>query len=650
MTTRKPLPFGSWPSPLSASAVAAASVRLADARVRDERIYWTELRPAEAGRTVLVCRDANGRVADVTPPPFNVRTRVHEYGGLSYAVGRDRVALSHFPDQRVYARRGADPFRPITIEGYRYADFELRDDGTLFAIREDHTRSGEPANTIVAIDLDADEPQAGHVLAEGADFFAYPRVDRSGRTLAFMRWNHPQMPWDGSELVVASLAKGGTAESRVIAGGPEESVVEPQWDEDGTLYFLSDRTGWWNLYRWRGGRVEPVAPQDAEFGGPLWQVGTATYALTGDGRAVCQVCRRAVDELLVVDLERGTSTPLPLPSVELTSIASAGPDRVVALAGSSDAPPALIAIDLTGGRHEVIRQPPSLALPTSAISRAEAIEFPTSPGPDGRPRTAHAFFYPPCSATHIGQTGEAPPVIVQVHGGPTSHAQPSFRAAVQYWTTRGFAFVDVNHGGSTGFGRAYRERLRGQWGIVDVEDTSAAIDWLASSGRIDPARAVIRGGSAGGYTVLAALSRTRRFAAGVNYFGVSDLEALAADTHKFEARYLDGLLAPLPEGQAVYRARSPIHQLDTLDAPLLTLQGSDDRVVPPEQSRAIVAAVARRGRPVAYLEFEGEQHGFRQAANITRALEAELYFLGRIFGFRPADAIEPVPIRNLDGA
>jgi len=648
MKTKRPLPYGSWPSPLAAIDVAAASVRMSDVHARDGQLYWIELRPEERGRSVLVSRQADGRIADVTPAPFNVRTRVHEYGGLSYAVAGSRMVFCHFADQLVYVQdRGSLP-RAVTPPGYRYADFQLRDDGTLFAVREDHTGPGEPTNTVVAFDLTQSHEGAGRVLFDDADFVAYPRSSPAGDRLAFIRWDHPRMPWDGSELVVGSIRNGTLVDPQVVAGGPEESVLEPQWDADGTLYFLSDRTGWWNLYRWRDGQTQAVAPQAVEFGGPLWLVGHTTYALTGDGHAICRICQRAVDELVAIDLRTGTTTPVPLPYVMIDSIAQTDPATTVVLAWPADGPAALVSVDVRQGTHDVVHQPSPNTLRASAISRAEAIEFPTAAGPGGEPRRAHAFFYSPVHPDYEGPPGEAPPAIVEVHGGPTAHADAAFRPKVQYWTTRGFAMVDVNYGGSTGYGRAYRERLDGQWGIVDVEDVVAAVDYLATTGRIDPQRTIIRGGSAGGYTVLAALAETRRFAAGINYFGVSDLEALVADTHKFEARYLDRLLAPLPEGRDLYVARSPIHHLDALDAPLLTLQGSEDKVVPPEQSRAIVAAVARRGRPVAYLEFDGEQHGFRQAANIVRALEAELYFLGRVFGFTPADRLEPIPIENLD--
>jgi dienelactone hydrolase len=488
------------------------------------------------------------------------------------------------------------------------------------------------------------------VLFDDADFVAYPRPSTDGR-LAFIAWHHPNMPWDATALHVGTLAADGLRDLRVIAGGPgapDESVIEPVWAADGTLYFLSDRSGFWNLYRWRGGAVQRVTDIDADLGGPLWNLGITTYALTGDGQALARVCRDAVDSLVRIDLASGAVTPLPLPFVSFGAIGVLDQRTGFAIAAGTDAPPALITIDLATGQHRVVRVSAASPLPAALVSKGESIRFPTRPGADGQPRTAQAFFHPPHNPALRGPEAEAPPLIVMLHGGPTSHAAPTLNLAIQYWTTRGFAVVNVNYGGSSGFGRAYRDRLLGEWGVVDLADAVAAVDHLAATGRISGTRVAIRGGSAGGYTVLAALAFTRRFAAGINYFGIADLESLAADTHKFESRYLDRLIAPLPEGLPIYRARSPIHHLDALDGALITFQGSEDKAVPPEQSRRIVAAVRARGRPVAYLEFDGEQHGFRNAQNIARALEAELYFLGRIFGFAPADAVEPVPIDNLD--
>jgi dienelactone hydrolase len=642
------LPYGAWPSPLRAADVAAASIGLSYAADFEGQLFWIEARPAENGRCALVGAAPDGGVADRCPPASNVRTRVHEYGGRPYVAVRGGVVFAEFRDQRLRAYEDGRLSDPLTPAGYRYADGAVAADGrTVFWVREDHTGGAEPVNAIVA--WNRDEPAAGRVLFGATDFVAHPRPSRDGR-LAFIAWNHPHMPWDSTTLHVGTLGADGLTEVRIIAGGadsPDESVLEPAWDADGTLYFLSDRSGYWNLYRWRGEGVEPVLRVEADLGGPLWVLGLSTFALTGDGRALVRICRAAVDSLALVDLASGTTRELLLPFRSFASVGVLDARTGYAIAALDDAPPALIAINLGTGAWRTVRSAGTAVLPAAFVSRPQPIEFPTQPGSNGAPRTAHGFFYPPHNPECGGPAGSKPPLIVMLHGGPTAHTSPALNLAVQFWTTRGFAVVHVNYGGSSGFGRAYRERLRGQWGVVDLQDAVAAVDWLAAAGRVDGGRVAIRGGSAGGYTVLAGLAFTRRFAAGINYFGVGDLETLAEDTHKFESRYLDSLVAPLPAGSAIYRARSPIHHLDELDAALITFQGDEDKAVPPEQSRRIVAAVRARGRPVAYLEFAGEQHGFRQARNIARALEAELYFLGRIFGFEPADALEPVAIANL---
>jgi dipeptidyl aminopeptidase/acylaminoacyl peptidase len=649
MTPPTIAPYGAWSSPLTAAKLAAASLSLSSASAHAGRLYWVESRPLEAGRNVLVALGADGEPIDVTPPEFNVRTRVHESGGRAHVHVGDRLVYSHYADQRLYMQREGRAPTPVTPAGFRYADGAASLDGRrLYCVREDHSGSGEPRNTIVVLDPDA--PSAGQVLFAQSDFVAAPQPSPDGRQLAFISWNHPQMPWDGTTLQVGELAEQTLHGLQAVAGGTQESVLEPRWAGDGSLYFLSDRSGFWNLYRWRNGTIEAITTLDADLGGPLWQLGQATYTLTGDGQALVRVCHHAIDRLLLVDLASRHITPLDLPFVAFGSLGIVDAHTAHAIAMPVDDVAALITIDLPSGRHRTVRRaaqtPP---LETADISRAEPIEFPTAPAPDGTARSAHAFFFPPHNSRFAAPVCEKPPLIVLLHGGPTAHRAPDLRLDTQYWTTRGFAVVDVNYGGSTGFGRAYRERLRGQWGVVDLADAVGAVDFLAAAGRIDPERVAIRGGSAGGFTVLSALAFTDRFAAGINYYGVVDLEMLAADTHKFESRYLDGLVAPLSdETRALYRARSPIHHLQRLDAALITFQGLEDVVVPPSQSRAIVEAVRARGRPVAYVEFDGEQHGLRRSQNIVRALEAELCFLGQVFGFEPAERIAPVTIDNLD--
>ena len=624
------LPYGTWPSPIAAADLARSSITLSYVRASDGVPYWLESRPADNGRYVIVTPGTDGGVTELTPSGFNARTRVHEYGGIPYVPGRGTIYFTNFSDQRLYAHQpGAAPLA-LTPEGYRYADCELHPSAALlFCVREDHTATGEPKNAIVC--LPTAEGGAGTVLFGASDFVAYPRISPDGKRLAWIAWNHPDMPWDSSTLYVADLADGALANITPIAGGARESVLEPAWDADGTLYFISDRSDWWNLYRWTGRHIEAVLSIEAEVAGPLWVLGQANYALTGDGRAVLRYGIKAQDKLGVVDLRTGKLQTLDVPFSSFSSITLQSADTALAIAASQTEEAAVVSFDLRTGAQRILRAPGEIRLAPTSISRAEPIEFPTDHG-----RTAHAFFYPPVNTEFTAPSGEKPPLVVKVHGGPTSHSRDELSLAVQFWTTRGFAMLDVNHGGSSGFGRLYRERLDGNWGIVDVRDAVAAVKYLAAHGRVDIERVAIRGGSAGGFTVLSALAFHNVFKAGANYYGVSDLEALARDTHKFESRYLDRLVAPLPAGRAIYEARAPIRHLDGFNAPLITFQGAEDKVVPPSQSRAIVSALKKKGVRVEYIEFEGEQHGFRKAENIVRSLEAELAFYGGVFGFAPA--------------
>lgn len=645
--------YGTWASPIPAARLAEAAVAVSDVQVSGGTLSWRESRPAEGGRLVIVERAADGTTTVRTPEGFNVRTRVHEYGGASYLRLGDALIFANFADQRLYRQRGDAPPRALTPEGYRWADCQpVPGRSALVCVREDHTAAtraahGEERNEIVLLTLPAADggAGAGTVLFGASDFVAYPRPSPDGRRLAWIHWDHPHMPWDEARLSVASLDGDRLGTPITIAGGPRRAPLEPQWDADGTLYFIDDPEGWWNLYRWRDGVVSAVAPMAREFGGPLWQHGASTYALTGDGRAVVRTSLAGRDELGLIDLAGGAYRRFDLPFVAYAEVRVLDAATAVAVAGASDEDGRLIAVDLATGTHRDLHRPAATAPERAYVSVPEAIEFPTRPGADGTPRTAHAFFYAPRNPDFRAPDGEKPPLIVTIHGGPTSVSKPTLSLARQYWTTRGFAVVDVNYGGSTSFGRAYRERLNGQWGIVDVDDAVAAVDHLVAAGKVDPARVIIRGGSAGGYTTLAALAFRDRFRAGANLYGVADIARLAATSHKFERHYDVSLIGPPDD--ALYRARSPIHHLEGFAEPLITLQGAEDRVVPPEQSRMIFEALKARGVPAAYLEFAGEQHGFRKAENIVRAQEAELYFYGRVFGFTPADPIAPVEIVNL---
>jgi dipeptidyl aminopeptidase/acylaminoacyl peptidase len=493
----------------------------------------------------------------------------------------------------------------------------------------------------VSVRLDGD-PDGGTVLVSGNDFYASPRLSPDGTRLAWLTWNHPNMPWDGTELWVAEIAQDGSlTNAQKIAGGPAESIFQPEWSPDSALYFVSDRTGWWNLYRWRDGHVEALTDLEAEFGQPQWVFGMSTYAFVSEREVVCAYTQRGIWHLALLDTKTKKLQRLETPYTELSYVRATS-DSVVFRGGSPTEMLSIVRLDLKTQRYEVLRRSSDLALDAGYISPAQPIEFPTEGG-----RTAHAFFYPPKNKDFQAPPGEKPPLLVLSHGGPTSATTSTLRLEIQFWTSRGFAVVDVNYGGSTGYGRAYRERLKGQWGVVDVDDCVNAAKYLAQQGLVDGERVAIRGGSAGGYTTLCALTFRKFFKAGASYFGVSDLEALDRDTHKFESRYNRSLIGPYPEKRDLYRARSPIHFAEQISCPVIFFQGLEDRVVPPSQSELMVEALRKNKIPVAYIAFEGEQHGFRKAENIKRSLEAELYFYSKVFGFAIADPVEPVPIENL---
>ena len=652
-------PYGTWPSPISAEAVATQGVRLGSVAVDGDDVYWLERRPNEGGRSVLVRRRADGRHEELTPQGFNVRTRVHEYGGGAYIVAGGQIYFSNFSDQRVYrgglsaGSKEQDPAYAVTpANDCFYADFDY--DSTrnrLIAVREDHgpAQAGhdkrEPETTLVSIPLTGGE-SAGDVIASGFDFYSTPRISPDGTRLAWLSWRHPHMPWDGTELWVAEIDAGGALGGAThVAGGPSESIYQPGWSPDGTLCFVSDRDGWWKLYRWDGSLSHAVMtnpPRDAEFGRPQWIFETATWAFAGRSRIVVSYTKSGRWHMGVVNVASGVMTSL-APGLEPREWLTATDTHAIVVAGSARTSDAVMQIDLETGEAEPLKIAAPVDIDPAYISDPDAIEFPTSRG-----LTAHAFIYPPRHPEYTGTPGEQPPLIVIGHGGPTAATTARFEVAIQYWTTRGFAVADVNYGGSSGYGRPYRERLNGQWGIVDVEDVVNAARYLVAQRKADPNRLIIRGGSAGGYTALAALVfHPDVFKAAASYYGISDLEVLQHDTHKFEARYSDTLVGPYPEARDLYRARSPIHFVDRLSCALILLQGLEDKVVPPNQSEMMADAVRKKGLPVAYLAFEGEQHGFRKAATIIRSLEAELYFYGAVFGFQPADAIEPLPIDNL---
>ena len=641
MTDRITAPYGSWPSPISAASLAEAGVSMSDLRIAGGDVYWRESRPKERGRQVLM-RLRDGKLTELTSADFNVRTRVHEYGGNSYVVFDGGIVFANFADQRLYFQaEGAVPVA-ITPSGFQFAD------GTVDAanrrmlwVREDHrpgtkAANGEERNEIVALPLPPSGEDAGAVLVTGSDFVAYPRLSPDGKQLAWIEWNHPSMPWDRTRLKTATLDDVRVHDVQTLIDDAKIAALEPAFFGS-DLYAIADVGDWWNLHRWQGSQRTAVSAMEREWSGPLWQLGAQSYDVNARGEIVARSSKAAVDELGIVSAD-GTYRRFELPYQSFGEVAWRSDDAIVAFANAADDTGVLIEIDAASGTHRVLHQPSALPVERTYLSVPKAIEFPSKAG------NAHAWFYPPTHPTHQGPNGAKPPLIVTIHGGPTSVSKATLNLSRQYWTSRGFALVDVNYGGSTSFGRAYRERLNGQWGIVDVDDAIAAVDYLVAQGLVDANKVAIRGGSAGGFTTLAALAFHDRFKAGTNLFGVSDIAGLAATSHKFERKY-DVSLVGEPN-EALYRARSPIFHLDGFKEPLLTLQGSEDKVVPPEQSRKIVEALDARRVPHAYIEFAGEQHGFRQAANIIRAQEAELYFYSQIFGFELAETIEPVQIRH----
>jgi len=645
MPESRKAPYGSWKSPITSDLIVSGSIGLSQPLIDGPDTYWIEMRPTEGGRSVIVKRDARGIVSDANPPPFNARNRVHEYGGGDYAVRDGAVYFSNFSDQRLYVRRGETPPEAITPSAdMRYADAVIdKARGRLICVREDHTAAGrEAANSLVVLKLDRNKTP-GEVLVSGNDFYSSPRLSPDGSRLAWLTWNHPNMPWDGSELWVGTFADDGSlATSECVAGGSNESIFQPEWSPEGVLYFVGDRSGWWNLHRVNSnGSVESLCEMQAEFGMPQWGFGMSTYAFESADRIVGAYIENGISQLALIDARTKSFEPIACSYTDIRFVRAA-PGQAVMRAGSPTEAAAIVRLDLETRNFEVLRRSSSLQIDAAYLSSPRALEFPTEDG-----LTAHGFFYPPKNRDYSGLDGEQPPLLVESHGGPTSAATTALSLGIQYWTSRGIAVFDVNYGGSTGFGRAYRERLKDKWGIIDVDDCANGARYLVGQGEVDGDRLMITGGSAGGYTTLCALTFRDVFNAGASHYGVSDAEALAKETHKFESRYLDGLMGPYPERRDIYLARSPINFTAELSCPVIFFQGLEDKVVPPNQAETMVAALRAKGIPVAYIPFAGEQHGFRQAKNIKRALDGELYFYSRVFGFELAEPVEAVEIDNL---
>jgi dipeptidyl aminopeptidase/acylaminoacyl peptidase len=637
MPKTKTAPYGSWKSPITSDLIVAQITMLSDVRLAGDDIYWLEGRPQEQGRNVIVRAAPDGTATDITLAGFSARTRVHEYGGGSWLVAGGTCIFSNFADQRLYrqviGQSGPEPLTPAPLSPkrqLRYADGVFDQQRRRWiGVREDHTGEGEPVNAIVAIDLDRPGISPGRTLAGGHDFFSSPRLSPDANRMAWLAWDHPNMPWNGTTLYLADIdAEGAPANIRVIAGGVTESVFQPEWSPDGNeIIFVSDRTGWWNLHAYEvaTGTTRPLCPMQAEFGVPQWNFGMSTYALAGDRRIVCVHTKAGLGQLAILDLANGSLQAIETGFTEFGSVRADG-DRVVFRGGAPDRPTSIVTLDLPSPQHRILkratdlldRPEPRIA---SYITKVEPVEFPTTGG-----KTAFGLFYPPRNPDYAGGADERPPLLVKCHGGPTSSASSTLNLATQFWTSRGIAMLDVNYGGSTGFGREYRELLKLNWGIVDVDDCVNGAKFLAQQGLVDSRRVVISGGSAGGYTTLAALAFRDFFQGGASYYGVSDAAALARDTHKFESRYLDWLIGPYPEEEERYRERSPVYHADRLSKPVIFFQGAEDAVVPPNQTEVMVEALRRNGNAVGYFLFAGEQHGFRQAANIKRCLDAELAF------------------------
>ena len=627
-------PFVSWSSPITSDLAASAAVGLGEIAQDGDSLYWLETRPGEGGRAVVVRRRASGETKDVTPParagenPFNVRTRVHEYGGGAYLATQGVVYFSNDRDQRLYRQEEGAPPKAITEEpkesrALRYAD-AVFDQGRrrLIAVREEHFAGGKPPeNTLVALSIDGKGRQS--VLVRGSDFYAAPRLSPDGMSLAWLEWDHPHMPWDGTRLLLGRLGAGGAiAQKREVAGGEAVSILEPRWSPAGELYFLSDERGWWNLYREREGKIEPIFPFEAEFGRPAWTFRGASYAFSSPRLLYCSFQKEGLSQLAAIDLETLQQRTLPTPFSEISSLSADG-EAVYFRGGSAFNFPAIARLSALSGETLILKSASAQDPEAFAgyLSEPQPITFPSEGG-----LSSFAFFYPPKNRDSAAPSGELPPLILRAHGGPTGAASATLDWTVQFWTSRGFAFLDVNYGGSSGYGRAYRQRLRENWGVVDVADCVNAARHLASLYLVDKDRMAIRGGSAGGFTALAALTFHDVFAAGASYYGIGDLAALGKETHKFESRYLDGLIGPYPGQRAVYRERSPLYAAGRVKVPVAFFQGSEDAVVPADQAESMANALKANGIPVLYLLFSGEQHGFRRAETVKLALDAELYF------------------------
>ncbi|MGK7960951.1 S9 family peptidase [Crocosphaera sp.] len=637
-------PFGSWKSPITSDLIVAQSIKLGGVVFDNEDIYWLEGRPQEKGRNVLVKYSSDGTITDITPQPFNIRSRVHEYGGGAFLVRDGVIYFVNYQDQRLYQQLPNEDPKPLTPENKcRYADFVL-DSGhhRLISVCEDHSHPDkECENKLVSIDIKTGEIKT---LIEGDDFYSSPRLSPDGKQLTWMSWNHPNMPWDGTKLWLGTIENDGSlSEIKWIAGDIDEAINEPKWSPDGHLYYISDQSGWCNLYCYKSNVNNiPIFPFTAEFSYPHWVFGLSTYTFVSEQEVICAFSQEGRWYLGSLNIPHKQLSILELPYNNLASLHSQG-KQVVFVGSSTIEPASIIYLDLNLSQTSVLKSSCQIDIETGYFSQPELIEFSTENG-----LTAYGWYYPPQNKDYTFPDEELPPLLVKSHGGPTAAATPSFSLKIQYWTSRGFGYLDVNYGGSIGFGKAYRQRLEKNWGVVDVNDCINGAKYLVQQGKVDGNRLAISGGSAGGYTTLAALTFYDTFKAGASYYGVSDLESLAKDTHKFESRYLNKLVGNYPEEKEIYQQRSPINFTEKLNCPVIFFQGLEDKVVPPSQAEMMIESLKNQGIPVAYIPFEGEQHGFRQADNIKYALDSEFYFYSRMFKFVPAENLDPIHIFNYD--
>jgi len=660
--------YGFWSSPITSDLVVADAIRLDQIALDGDTIFWTESQPQKQGRYFVYRSNSAGDIEPVTPDDanaFNVRTSVHEYGGGAFLVSGGTVFFSNFANQRVYRQDVGQAPRPITpasdvpaaekigagsrllmgnpadelrrsiasdppptsplpVDALRYADGVLdARRARVICVQEDHSRPGRVINTLVSVEISGSRPP--QTLVSGNDFYSTPRLNPDGSRLAWLTWNHPNMPWIASEVWVGEIdADGRVGNARRVAGGADEALFQPEWSPAGDLYFVSDRgTGWWNLYRERAGAIEAMAPMDAEFGQPQWNFGMSTYAFESPERLICCFLRDGYWQLAQIKIRTKRFDLIATPFNDISQVRAA-PGRAVFIGGTPSEPAALIDLDLATASHRIVRR--------SAVLDDEIRPYFSVPKPityeTGGRELAHALFYLPHSPRFTAPAGEKVPVLVKIHGGPTASASSTLSLAIQYWTSRGIGVLDVNYRGSTGYGRPYRLRLARDWGIADVEDCVYGARYLVRTQNADPDRLAISGGSAGGYTTLRALTleREKTFKVGASYYGVSDLAALSRDTHKFESHYLDWLIGPYPQDEQTYAERSPINHTDRLSVPIIFFQGDEDKIVPPNQTERMVESLKGSSIPVEYFLFAGEQHGFRKGENIKRALDAELYF------------------------